>query len=291
VTEATFSRRGAAKSVGLMALASAAPALHAGPARAERARRPFVLVHGAWHGGWCWRDVRAILERRGHRVFTPTLTGLGERAHLRLPTPRLATHVQDVMAMIEAEELTDVVLVGHSYAGMVITGVADAMKDRLAHVVHLDAALPADGQSMITQSPGITPAATAATEAGLRALAPDGVWMAPPPVSVLGVPAENAAAVAWLNRRLTPHPLPTWTDPIALRNGGSEGLPRTYILCDRPVMAQASFAAHAARVAAGQAGPGWTSRRLATGHDAMVTAPAATARLLLEAATARPRRA
>jgi pimeloyl-ACP methyl ester carboxylesterase len=228
--------------------------------------------------------VRRLLEREGHSVFTPTMTGLGERAHLREPAPGLSVHVQDVCAVIEAEELADAVLVGHSYGGMVVTGVADRMKPRLRHVVYLDAAVPKDGTTMISQAPGITPEAIAATTRALAGLAPDGVWMAPFPAAVLGVPESNVAASQWLARRLTPHPLPSWTEPLALPNGGSEGLPRTYVLCTSPVMQSASFAAHAALIRAGQAGPGWTYRELATGHDAMVTDPRGTARLILEAA-------
>lgn len=255
-----------------------------GSDRRPGAHRTFVLVHGAWHGGWCWRDVRARLEAEGHRVISPTLTGLGERAHLREPVPGLSVHIRDICAVIEAEELDQLVLVGHSYGGMVVTGVADALHDRIAHVVYLDAALPADGESMITQSPGTTPELAAAVEAQLRTLAPDGVWMAPLPPSVLGVPEANLEATAWLNRRLTAHPLPSWTEPIRLARGGSTGLARTYVLCTAPILAQASFAAHAARIRAGAAGPGWTYRELATGHDAMVTDPQGTAALLLEAA-------
>ncbi|MGZ0244868.1 MAG: alpha/beta fold hydrolase, partial [Alphaproteobacteria bacterium] len=110
----------------------------------------FVLVHGAWHGGWCWRDVRRVLEEHGHTVFTPTLTGLGERSHLLSPDIDLETHIADVINLLVWEELNDVILVGHSYGGMVITGVADQAKDRLRHIVYLDAFLPADGESSAT---------------------------------------------------------------------------------------------------------------------------------------------
>src|SRR5437763_6310667 len=99
----------------------------------------YVLVHGAWHGGWCWQRVTPLLRAAGHEVYTPTLTGLGERAHLGTPDVGLATHVEDIVTMLEYEDLTDVVLVGHSYAGMVITGVAHAVPSRLTHLVYLDA--------------------------------------------------------------------------------------------------------------------------------------------------------
>jgi pimeloyl-ACP methyl ester carboxylesterase len=243
--------------------------------------RTFVLVHGAWHGGWCWRDVRALLEARGARVFTPTLTGLGERAHLRDPVPSLSTHIQDVLGLIDAEECADFVLVGHSYGGMVITGVADRLKSQIRHIVYLDAAIPRDGDDFASQSPGSTPESAQAARAAFKGLAPDGQWMAVFPPAVLGVPETNVAATQWLQRRLTPHPLRTWLDPIRLPHGGSAGLARTYVLCTQPLMQGASFAAHAAQV---KLDPTWRYRELATGHDAMVTDPQGTAGVLAEAA-------
>lgn len=263
----------------LLALALAGCATTGGEPVAA-ARRTFVLVHGAWHGGWCWRDVRAILEGTGGRVFTPTLTGLGERAHVRPPDLGLETHIADVCAVIEAEELADVVLVGHSYGGMVVTGVADRLRGRLRHVVYLDAALPRDGQSMITQRPDLDADSARAAAEELSALAPDG-WLPPFPPAVFGVPEADAAATAWLKRRLTPHPLRTWVDPVRLASGGGEGLARTYIVCTRPALPRSGFAAHAAAL---RGAAGWRVHDLATGHDAMVTAPAETAALILEAA-------
>ncbi len=247
-------------------------------ARAQGSRPVFLLVHGAWHGGWCWRRVADRLEAAGTRVLTPTLTGCGERAHLMSPEIGLETHIQDVIAVIEAEELTRVHLCGHSYAGMVVTGVCDRLKDRIASVLYLDAALPSDGQSMITQSPGITREAIAATEAGLRALAPDGVAMQVlPDMTIFGV-AGGGEDEAWLKRRLTPHPLRTWLDPISLSNGGSDGLRRTYAHCVDPVLPQSAFPLHHARLADD---PGWNTTTLPTGHDAMVTRPDLVAALLL----------
>lgn len=114
----------------------------------------FVLVHGAWHGGWCWRDVAARLRSRGALVHTPTLTGLGDKKHLRAAYQGLQTFITDVAATIETEELQDVVLVGHSFGGMVITGVADRMAERIKHLVYLDAFAPNDGQSVVTCAPG-----------------------------------------------------------------------------------------------------------------------------------------
>ena len=110
----------------------------------------FVLVHGAWHGGWCWRDVAALLRAQGHTVFTPTMTGNGERLHQSHHGVTLETHIRDVVGVIEAEELNDVVLVGHSYGGMVITGVADRLPGRLAQLVYLDAFVPEHGDSLVS---------------------------------------------------------------------------------------------------------------------------------------------
>lgn len=245
---------------------------------AARARSSiaFVLVHGAWHGGWCWRDVRAALESEGHRVFTPTLTGLAEKAHLRDPVPNLSTHIQDVLNVLEWEELSDVVLCGHSYGGMVITGVADRAKEKLRAIVYLDAAVPRSGQSMVTQGPP----RDATGQADAAALAPDGAWMGVFPPEVLGIPPHHPG-YAWVARRLTPHPLPSWTEPLTLTNDGSQGLRRMYVLCTDPVLPQSSLPWHAQQI---RPDPTWLYHEIATGHDAMVTAPGETARLLLEAA-------
>src|SRR5215471_17762390 len=113
----------------------------------------YVLVHGAWHGGWCWRKVRDALERSGAEVYTPTLTGLGERAHLASKDIGLDTHVADVLGVLEGEDLSEVVLVGHSYSGMVVTAVADRAADRVARLVYLDAVVPNDGQCLYDRAP------------------------------------------------------------------------------------------------------------------------------------------
>lgn len=282
--EARMDRRVAvaAMAAGVAGLGLLGCAHGAAAGKSALAGRAVVLVHGAWHGGWCWREVAARLRAEGAMVFTPTLTGLGARAHLRTPTPTLSTHVADVAGLIETEELERVILVGHSYGGMVVTGVADRLKPLLAHVVYLDAALPGDGQSMISQRPGVTQAERDASLAQLKGLAPDGEWMAPPPAAVFGVPAGPQAA--WVQRRLTPHPLSSWTEPLALGAGGSEGLARTYVLCTDPILPNTAFPAHAARIRAGEAGTGWRSVDLPTGHDAMITAPQAVAKIIAQAA-------
>src|SRR5262249_25595660 len=117
--------------------------------RREREMATFVLVHGAWHGGWCWRDVAARLRRAGHDVYAPSLTGLGERAHLARPGIALDDHVQDVVALLQMEALSDVVLVGHSYGGMVVTGAADREAARIRRLVYLDAFVPESGRCVL----------------------------------------------------------------------------------------------------------------------------------------------
>ena len=113
-------------------------------ARAADKPRTFVLVHGAWHGGWCWGRVADALRARGHRVFAPSLTGLGDRAHLFAKDISLQTHVEDILSLVEAEELSDCILVGHSYGGFVISGVADTLRERVSRYVYLDAIVPPD---------------------------------------------------------------------------------------------------------------------------------------------------
>lgn len=268
-----------AGSVSALAGCSAADlGLHRSPAKAPTA----VLVHGAWHGGWCWQPVESRLRSAGWQVCSPTLTGLGARAHLRLPPPTLSTHIEDVTRLIEWRELNDVVLVGHSYAGMIITAVADRLPDRIRHVIYLDAALPDDRQNMITQNPAISGAAEASIVEQLKSLTADGIWMRPFPATTFGIPAEQTELLAWVNRRLTDHPLPTWTEPVRLLNGGSAELPRTYLHCTNPVLPRASFAAHAERIQGGLVGLGWRYQELATGHDAMLTAPDQVAREIIQ---------
>ncbi|MDB5074339.1 MAG: hydrolase or acyltransferase of alpha/beta superfamily, partial [Chloroflexi bacterium] len=157
----------------------------------------FVLVHGSWHGGWCWKKVTPLLRSAGHEVLTPTLTGLGERAHLLTPDIGLDTHIQDVTAALTYEDARDVVLVGHSYGGLVIACVADRVTDRLGHLVYLDALMPRPGETLreVFSADGIAELDARAREFG------DG-WRVPPlSPDIFGVTAE--ADVAWMQPRLT----------------------------------------------------------------------------------------
>jgi len=232
----------------------------------------FVLVHGAWHGGWCWRDVAAALRSYGHEVFTPTLTGLGEREHLASPEVNLSTHIRDVVNVFRFEDLSDVRLVGHSYGGVVISGVAEALSDRIGHLVYLDAIVPTDGKrqiDMVPRRPG------GAAEQFEKAQGAEALPIAS--MEFLGV--AKPEQIAWLEQKLRPHPMGTLVEPINLPTDRVSGLPRTFIRCTEPVDKPMSpFAVKVKEDA------GWRYRELATGHDAMVTAPDAVVELLLEVA-------
>ena len=237
-------------------------------------RQTFVLVHGAWHGGWCWRDVRNHLQDQGHRVFTPTLTGHGERIHLRHPDVNLDTHVQDIINAIEWEELENVVLVGHSYAGVIISGVCDAMKDRSAHAIYLDAGVPKDGDQVINGRD---------MEDIKEIFGPlEGGYLANAPNTSFGIPDSMPEKLAWLRRRLTQQLTGTWLQKISLPNGGSDGLPRTFIFCnDRPQMTEQQTA----RLQGFKDDPTWDYMELPCGHDSMVILPVETAQMFEQIAS------
>lgn len=272
-------RAGAAFGLGLAATAStlgatvAETGAGAPPPRRDRRRRPFVLVHGAWHGGWCWRAVAQRLRGAGHPVHTPTLTGLGASAHLASPAVDLETHIADILGLIRAEELEDVVLVGHSYAGAVITGVADRLADALAHLVYLDAILLRDRESVLATMP-------ADRAERVRKDAAGGFLVPPPKASAFGIPETDPADRAWVDRRLTPHPLACFTQALVFKGAGPPPVPRTYIDCAAPSI----FGAVNPYAEAARREPGWTVLGLETGHDAMITAPEALTRLLLQTA-------
>jgi pimeloyl-ACP methyl ester carboxylesterase len=233
----------------------------------------FVFLHGAWHGGWAWRKVEERLRALGHQVYAPTLTGLGERAHLASPEIDLDTHIQDVVGLLETEELTDVLLVGHSYAGMVITGVAGQIADRLKGLVYLDAFVPESGQSLSSMAaPG-----RFETFKQLAIDAGDPLWIPKPDASFWSV--IDPEDVAWLNRRLTAHPINTYTQAveysIALKEVGS----LTYIHAAGNKIGQ--FDKYADQV---KADPNWHLDVVPCGHEVMVDMPDELVEMLVAAA-------
>jgi pimeloyl-ACP methyl ester carboxylesterase len=185
----------------------------------------FVIVHGAWSGGHAWRWVRPLLRSGGHEVFTPALTGLGERSHLASAQADLETHVRDVIGVLEYEDLGEVVLVGHSYGGMVITGVTDRVPERLAQLVYLDAEVPMDGQSELDVLP---PEERAGYEEAARSKGQG--WRIPPPLPE-PLPDDLDPTVRWVMVRMVPQPLATFAQPLRLTNPAAPEVSRAYVLC------------------------------------------------------------
>lgn len=227
----------------------------------------FVLVHGAWHGGWCWSKVRLALEAAGGTVYTPTLTGLGDRVHLASPTISLETHIEDVTRLLWFERLADVVLVGHSYAGVVITAAADRVPHQLKRLVYLDAIVPKSGQCLLD-----------CTSAGFRATTEDQVraqsegWKVPV-ASAARLGLSDDRDIAWTMPRLVPHPYRTFHEPVVLKRSPASPIPRSYLNCIGTAAPGGARAAQAEGID--------DYHELSTGHDAMVTAPEAVAKLLL----------
>ena len=232
----------------------------------------FVLIHGAWHGGWCWADVARGLSLRGHRVFAPSLTGCADRGHLLSPLVTLGTHVDDVVRLIEFESLEGCVLVGHSYGGNVISGVADRLRERVQHYVFLDAGVPPDEATIWSWSQPHSDA-TKASRRGQIASEGRGIFLPQPPAQAFGVTDPDQAK--WLEARLTPMPAGLYDSLIELRNGGSRGLRRTYVAATAPVYETMRSVQQRLRNDSS-----WSFLEIATCHDMMVTAPDQVVQLL-----------
>lgn len=229
----------------------------------------FVLVHGAWHGAWCWKRVLPPLWSAGHRAFAVSLSGVGERTHIAPKTVTLDTHVADVVNVIEAEELLDAILVGHSYAGMVITGVAQRASMRLRHLVYLDAMVPLPGESWSSLHPE-------SVKVERRAAIAEHGTLPPPDPAVYGLHGPDAA---WVARRQTPHPGLPYDAPLAFDADRIASLPRTFISCTSPPLATIDASRERIRTL-----PDWRFIELATGHDPMVSAPDELVRMLCDLA-------
>ena len=236
----------------------------------------YVLVHGGGHGGWCYQRVARMLRAAGHEVHAPTLTGLGERSHLLSGDVDLDMHIRDVVAVLDYEDVGDAILVGHSYGGMVITGVADRAAGRVGKLVYLDAANPVDGQSLVDVAGPIIEAARP-----LGAVV-DGI-------ELVLLPAPGAAAfygvvdpddIAWMDERLTGHPWRCFEQPLRLTDEAAlRSIPDYHIVCTSTLATRDPLLMEGARAA----GRLWS---IDTGHDLMITEPRQVADALLEIATA-----
>jgi pimeloyl-ACP methyl ester carboxylesterase len=232
--------------------------------------KTFVLVHGAWHGGWCWRPVSDALVRQGHRVFSPTLTGLGERSHLLNKTINLTTHISDIANVIRYEDLSNIVLVGHSYGGIIISGVAERLADKISSIVFLDAFLPEDGETLLQKSsPAFVTAINAAIEKGENGIKP-------PPAAAFGVAEKDRA---WVDGKTTAQPVGTYTEPAVFKGARNRIAKKTYVRASG--YKSAAFDANLAKV---KAAGDWKVHELDIGHDVMVIDPARVTSIIVESA-------
>jgi pimeloyl-ACP methyl ester carboxylesterase len=235
----------------------------------------YVLVHGGGHGGWCYQRVARILRAAGHEVYTPTLTGLGERAHLLDDRVDLHRHIEDVVAVLHFEDLRDVVLVGHSYGGMVITGIADRAAERIGRLVFLDAANPVDGQSLVDVSGPIIEAVRPMGEVV------DGIELVllPAPDAGLLYGVTDPDDLAWMAERLTGHPWTCFEQRLELTNEAALwAIPQYHIVCTSTLATRDRALLDRARAE----GRLWD---IDTGHDLMITEPEKTAEALLQVLT------
>jgi pimeloyl-ACP methyl ester carboxylesterase len=221
----------------------------------------FVLVHGAWSGGWCYHKIAARLRAQGYAVFTPTLTGQGERSHLRAGTVNLSLHIEDVLNVFHYENLNDVILAGHSYGGMVITGVADQIAGRIAALVYLDAFLPEDGQSLFDIN---IPANSQRFIANAGSIG--GLAVPAPPAAFFNVNAADAARVDAL---ATPFPLGAFTEKIKLTGAHKRIAKRVYVH-GTVLPRESPFKPFYERV---KNDPAWQTHALACGHHVMLDEP------------------
>ncbi|MTD59120.1 alpha/beta fold hydrolase [Amycolatopsis pithecellobii] len=221
----------------------------------------FVLVHGAYHGGWCWRRVAGPLRERGHTVHTPTLTGLGDRAHLLTAEAGLHTMIDDVVGVFEAGQWEQAIIVGHSFGALPTLGALPRIAHHIARVVILDGIVVPAGSSGFS---GLDEVAVA--ERKKAAAAHDGLSIPPPPAEFFGVTKPDD--VEWVTRRLTPHPLRSYLEPLPPFDGPLDaGLPVVYLRCTEPVFPGVATSAAFARA------QGWTCRDIPAAHDAMITHP------------------
>ena len=231
----------------------------------------YLLVPGAWLGGWCWQHVTPGLRACGHKVIGATLTGLGERAHLLNRDVGLGTHISDIVSLFEYRDLHDVILVGHSYGGTVITAVAERVADRIRRLVYLDASVPRDGES---NDDVIGP--TMAAQLRASAMAEGDGWKVPPAPDLLQRLSAHPVR-DWVAARLKPHPLQPFAEPVRLTSRQAAALPRAFI--------QTTQSDLYCRLMGRAREAGWHCREIGGGHYAMITEPTAVAAALSELPT------
>ena len=232
--------------------------------------KTLLVCHGAWSGGWSWKRMFPLARAAGYRLVVPTYTGLGEREHLARPGIDLETHIQDIISVVKFEDLNDIVLLGHSYGGMVATGVADRIGDRIEQLVYLDAFVPRDGQSLLDLNESGRPMMESFAKSG------DG-WRVPPnPTS----PDTAEADLEWLVKRRVPMPLKCFQMKLKLQNG-EPAMPRSYIYATRITPAD-TFGQFAKRA---RSEPGWRYFEIDASHSPNVTAPEVLMKVLREIVT------
>jgi pimeloyl-ACP methyl ester carboxylesterase len=255
---------GAAAATGA-GLATATQSATPSPSAAQPRGKTILVAHGAWSAGWVWKKMHPLMSAAGHRLIVPTQTGLGEREHLATPAVDLDTHIQDLLGVIKHEELNDFVLLGHSYGGMVATGVADRVPERISQLIYLDAFVPRDGQSLLDlQGPD------AARGMRERVKAGDG-WRVPPNPPPADTPPDD---LKWIQAHRMAHPIKCFETPVRLKNGDAK-MPHAYIYCQRRPAAD-PFRAFADRAKQEH----WDYREIDASHSPHVTAPEALAALL-----------
>lgn len=236
----------------------------------------YVLVHGAWHGGWSWSTVADRLRQAGHQVFTPTLPGLAERRDLLGPAITLSAFIQDLCDTLTRHDLHHVILVGHSFGGLVISGAADRVPERIRRLVYLDAFLLPPGKSTFDTLPD-------AIVQRLEQSAADTGGIAPPRPESLGL--TEPADIAYVRERMTPHPIGTYREALHLEHPLGNGLPTTYLRCVQPPFQAVAQAYQWARE---QYETRWSWQDLACGHAATISAPDLVVDALLEAGATEP---
>ena len=230
----------------------------------------FLLIHGAWHGGWVWNEISEILRYQRYSVSTPTLTGLGEKKHLLSSKITIETFIEDVVNHIVFENLNNIILVGHSFAGSVISGVADRLKDRIQKLIYFDAMILIDGQKPFD----ITPKETVEQRIELAKNFGHNISIPAPSADAFGVFDIKKSLL--LEEKLTPHPLSTYQSKLTIKNEIGNGIPLFYIFCNDPVYKSLESSREVVRKLK------WPIFELNAGHDAMLTHPKETLNLLMK---------